>query len=385
MVNVNVVKYAVKFAWSDILTRKMRSTLTVLGIAVGVALLIALMSVSLGMRSEIETKLEEYLGVGILVSSNETLLPESISLKILKIPYVRDAYPLILVFGSVEERPAVIIGLPPEKQDEYLTVAEVLEGRELNPGDKGVLLEEKLAKRLNVKVGDKVTVSAGLAGRGKDSYPIVGIVKMESLIGFGEMNVLIMPIKLAQDLLGRPSYASQIQVKVVNRRYVDVVARTIKKLYPHATITTPEEIMRRINRILNIINTALISIASISMIVASLSVMNTIMMVVRERIREIGILKAIGATRGHVLMIFLSEALLLSIMGGLLGAFSGAVGSYLLQELISRLTNVRVPPIFRLDIIGEGMLIALIVGVSSGFYPSWKGASIRPIEALRYE
>ena len=385
MVNVNVVKYAVKFAWSDILTRKMRSTLTVLGIAVGVALLIALMSVSLGMRSEIETKLEEYLGVGILVSSNETLLPESISLKILKIPYVRDAYPLILVFGSVEERPAVIIGLPPEKQDEYLTVAEVLEGRELNPGDKGVLLEEKLAKRLNVKVGDKVTVSAGLAGRDKDSYPIVGIVKMESLIGFGEMNVLIMPIKLAQDLLGRPSYASQIQVKVVNRRYVDVVARTIKKLYPHATITTPEEIMRRINRILNIINTALISIASISMIVASLSVMNTIMMVVRERIREIGILKAIGATRGHVLMIFLSEALLLSIMGGLLGAFSGAVGSYLLQELISRLTNVRVPPIFRLDIIGEGMLIALIVGVSSGFYPSWKGASIRPIEALRYE
>ena len=108
-------------------------------------------------------------------------------------------------------------------------------------------------------------------------------------------------------------------------------------------------------------------------------------MVVREHIREIGILKALGAARWHVLSIFLSEALMLSLIGGGLGVVGGLTGASLIIEVLASYLGIRVPPVMDPNVMASGLLTAAVVGLLSGLYPSWRGASIRPVEALRYE
>ena len=113
--------------------------------------------------------------------------------------------------------------------------------------------------------------------------------------------------------------------------------------------------------------------------------MNTIMMVVRERVREIGILKSIGASKSQVLSIFLFEAFLLSLIGGVGGIIIGSVGATIVQRIFSEVTGIDIPPIISIDTILLGLFVAITVGVLSALYPAYKGAIIKPVEALRYE
>jgi len=386
VVNTKVLKYCVKFAWNDITSRKVRSFLTVLGILIGVSALVALMSVGLGMRTQVEEKLTQYLGIAVFIRGESVDVPVSIVPIIERVDHVTNVFPVIQTYGTVDNEPAFVLAIPAEEVKNYMATLTLLEGRLINESDyDAAIIDYILADRLGVDIGDTVVLSAGTIGGTSGVVKVVGVVDPGLTIGMGEMGIIVTPIEYMQDLLNRRGYASLIMVQVDKRENVIAVAEALQQVFPNAKIRTSEELIKRVTEIIDIINVTLLSIASISLIVAALSVMNTIMMVVRERVREIGILKAIGASKNQVLAIFLSEALLFSLMGGIGGIVVGAVGANVAQKVLSEATGIEIPPMIQPEILALGLLIAMFVGMASALYPAYKGALIKPVEALRYE
>jgi len=383
---LSVYKYTVKFAWNDIISRKVRAGLTILGITVGVAALVALMSITLGMQTQIENMLSETLGLAVTLSGKTGIeVPVSLIPAIMKINGVINAYPVIeqtALVGSAQQ-PAILEGIEPKNLKDALPNMELKDGRLFHENEEGVLITANLADRLGIKIGDTIEVSPTSTGATSKRFRVVGIIDIG--LSLREMGFIVMPLSQAQELYNRPSYASSIVIKVASRDLIHPLAEALKRMFPEARIIEPEQIARQINRIMNVINATLLSISSISLIVAALSVMNTITMVVRERIREIGILKAIGAQRLHILAIFLSEAFLLSFIGGLVGVVVGLAGAHIVTSGLIKFMGMQLTPVMDPIIMLEGLTIASAVGVVAGFQPAWKGANIRPIEALRYE
>ncbi|MFX1298132.1 MAG: ABC transporter permease, partial [Promethearchaeota archaeon] len=152
-----------------------------------------------------------------------------------------------------------------------------------------------------------------------------------------------------------------------------------------AEVITEEEILAMTNQIIGIINGVLLALSAISLAVGALMIMNTTMMSVLERTREIGILKSIGAKRTHVITIFLTESFLISLIGGILGSLLAVVGILGIEQIISSIYGFEIPYSFAPWIFITGMLLAVCIGIASGFYPAWQAASVKPVEALRYE
>jgi len=383
---LSVYKYAVKFAWNDMTSRKVRAGLTILGIAVGVAALVALMSITLGMRKQIKNMLSETLGLAVTLSGKTGVeVPVGLIPAIMKIHGVVNAYPIIeqtALVGSALQ-PAILEGIELKNLKDAFPNMELKEGRLFYEDEEGVLITPNLADRLGVDIGDTIEISPRSTGATSKRFRVVGIIDIG--LSFGEMGFIVMPLSQAQELYNRPGYASSIVIKVASRDLIHPLAEALKKMFPEARITEPEQIARQINRIMDVVNATLLSIGSISLIVAALSVMNTIAMVVRERVREIGILKAIGAQRLHILAIFLSEAFLLSFIGGLVGIAIGLAGAHIVTSGLIKFMGMQLTPVIDPVVLLDGLIIASAVGVVAGFQPAWKGANIRPIEALRYE
>lgn len=195
-----------------------------------------------------------------------------------------------------------------------------------------------------------------------------------------------MSLETAQDLLGKEGYVSAFLVRLQNSQLGEEVEQALKQMLPKAEITRQEELMRQIDRIMNIINGVLLALAAISLGVGGLGILNTVMMSVHERRREIGMLKAVGAERWHVLLLFLSEALIISLIGGGIGCGLGLAGVYFIQWFVSALgLELTVPLLISPSILAVAILIATGIGVIAGLYPSWQAANVPPVEALRYE
>jgi putative ABC transport system permease protein len=138
---------------------------------------------------------------------------------------------------------------------------------------------------------------------------------------------------------------------------------------------------------LGIIQAVLIGIAAIALIVASIGIMNTMLTSVMERTHEIGVMKAIGADSKDIMSIFLLEGTIISLLGGIAGIIIGIIGANGLVFLSSNMMGggVLIKPVITILSISLGVIVALIVGVTSSFYPAYKAARMSPIEAVRYE
>ena len=128
------------------------------------------------------------------------------------------------------------------------------------------------------------------------------------------------------------------------------------------------------------------ALGSVSLVVGAIGVMNTITMSIYERTREIGMMKAVGGKRRHILFIFLSESAVIGVIGGIIGIMFGISMAYGLSYLVTMLGSaVTLPIIVSPQTVLTGFTIGLVLAVAAGFYPSWKASNMRPVEALRYE
>lgn len=382
---LKMAKFGFNMAKKSIGRRKFRAALTILGIIIGVSTIVSLMSVGEGMQYEVETTLNDMLGAGITIRSEgmEATIPEYIQEYVLQVPGVKDCVPVIMTMREIGDRQTMIIGIDPDEAASLYQIT-LSEGRMPSSGEDNLLVIGSMtANRLGVRLNDTITLGSSTGGVG-ESFIIVGIMRS---IGSGSMNIgAYISLRAAQHLMGKDGYASSLLVVLDDPDQAEFIENVLKNMFPEANIMRQEALLEQISQIMDIVNGVLLALGTVSLAVGAIGVMNTITMSVYERTREIGMMKAVGGERSHILFLFISESAVIGMIGGVLGIIFGISFVNAINYLVLMLgSQFIIPIVVTPQIILTAFLISLVIAILAGFYPSWKAANIRPVEALRYE
>jgi putative ABC transport system permease protein len=388
-------------AYRNIKERKARSFLTFLGIAVGIAAIIALIAVGTGMQSTVTKELVSFADI-IAVMPGQMIPGRYIELGAFtqkdvadmgRISGIKEVTPMVMKYTEVEYRrervPIEIIGGDPrELESMWGGYAELQEGRWIYERDyKGCVIGYSVAHEYfdnDVNVGDRLIING-------TKFVVVGVFKKAGTMASTDIDPhIFLTTKSAKDVLGTDDISFvMVRVRDINR--ADEIAREIEEKINEnhnlefAHTMTASAITERIITVLLILQAVLVGIASIALIVGCIGIMNTMLMSVMERTHEIGIMKAIGATNGHIMSMFLLESGIISLIGGVFGCVLGVVAAKLVGMGISAYVGMDVPAIITWQLVVGAAVISVLVGVISGVQPARRAAMMSPVEAVRYE
>jgi putative ABC transport system permease protein len=375
------------FVAKNVFRRKTRSTLTVIGLAVAVAAVVSLFGISDSFSKQFKA-LYARRGVDLIVQSvgsKQELnngLPVSLGDRIAKLPGVGAVMGGLMDVVSFPDRdlPSVIIngwapGSPLFKELHILPGGWLLTAND----HKKVLLGQVLAANLGAKVGDKIPLYG-------EHVEVVGIFDSKEVYESGSIVALLSDM---QQYMNRPGQVTGFIVRAAAPKdaspeqkmaLIAELRARIDALDPSiAAIPTDEYIDSvgpiRLSRAVAWVTSA------IALLIGGIGMLNTMVMSVYERIREIGTLRAIGWGKLRVIRMILVEALLLSIVGGAIGAVAAVLLTHALSQFrqTAGLIQGTVPPMVIID----GFLLALAVGVGGALYPAWWVANLRPVDAMR--
>jgi len=376
----NLLDLAIK----NIFRQKTRTILTIVGILIGISAVVALGSISEGMKSMMNEEMQ-FLGGTIMVSSKGSsgLMFGGGNSEISKYDLenfqdfsdVKQVVPFVISIGQIQigqGSPVEIIGIRPEDVDYFKSKGTELDsGRVLETGDTyQALIGYKYAEDNDLGIGDSIEVK-------KSSFEVVGIIEKTDT---NMDNAIILPLDTMMDVYNMENYQSAFIIPEDLSKIQDL-ADDLTSSFDDFDFTTSNDIVKQMSRIVDMISFFTIGISSIAAIVGGLGVMNTMIMSVLERKREIGIMKAIGATKKYILTQILLESVIISLIGGIIGLLVGGVGSYSLRFISSGLTEARVT----INLAVGGLSFAVLLGLVGGFYPAWSASKLDPIEAIRYE
>jgi putative ABC transport system permease protein len=410
------LKHTVKTALKNVAINRSRSTLTILGIVIGIASVIVIVSLGDGATALITSQIE---GIGSRTISiepgREPTTPTDVaqiygdSLKQKDIEFLKrkENAPGLLeimpeVYGGVvgsyenETYRFTILGATDalrrimdlgEIQGDFLTEDQVKESASV--AVLGAKVKEKLFGQSDA-LGKKVRIK-GL------NFRIIGILPQKgssSLFSFDDM--VVVPYTTAQNyILGTKHFNQIIALAATNIPFEETVRDVKNTLRESHGISDPSkddfhvgtqaDLLKRIGTVTLTLTLLLASVAGISLIVGGVGIMNIMFVSIMERTREIGLRKALGATNGNILAQFLTEAILLTFIGGVAGVFFGALVSFVFSLAINHTAGIAWAFSFPV----KGAMLALgvsaFIGLVFGIYPARKAAKKNPIEALRYE
>lgn len=382
----------------------MRSALTITGIAIGVASVILISSISECGTSAVNTEMDS-LGLGGLtisvnssVNSSHSVLSED-ELEIVRdVQHVQQAMPLLMQNTKVNSHDsqsldALVWGID-SKANQVISL-QLLYGRMLNNVDiksynNVCLVDQTFAQNIYHRdniIGKKISI---FCGNVEEEFEVVGVIKtgsglLQNLIGDYIPNFLYVPYTTLQNITGRGSF-DQIAVRVEDNYDVDEAGQSIVSTLSNKTGVvdgfSANNLVKQKDGLKNILNTVTVilsAVGAISLLVASLSIMTVMMVSVNERTREIGIKKSIGARRSTILFEFLLEAIFISLIGCFVGLIVGIGISFLGAYYV----NVSLQ--LRKDIILLAVVFSLLSGVVFGVYPAAKASQLKPVDALRIE
>lgn len=400
-----------KIAFQALLAHKLRTGLTLLGVTIGVTSVMTIISALEGMMGGVEAQLARLgpstfivatLG-GVIISDEQ--YHEMLKRKPLKLEWADDIKdgcelcdkicPRVFGRGNLKYRDqklsnAFVMGSTYNLID--IMDIEVAQGR-------FHAQEDDLARRRVVFIGEQVRVSLfeGLDPIGRTlklngiKYDVIGIAKkMGSMFGQNRDNFVVIPFLAHLKQFGEPRRNGNFAIKAVSVAALDeamdqvrMVLRTLRHV-PYDkpddfALLTADAVLDQLNAVTRIFRLGLVGISSISLVVGGIVVMNIMMVSVSERTREIGIRKAIGARKKHIMLQFLFEALMTTLTGGLVGIVLG----YILAKSLVEMIGMEIEP--SKFAIFSGLVISIGVGVVFGIYPAMKAARLDPIKALSYE
>jgi putative ABC transport system permease protein len=395
-----------------LLANKARSGLTILGIVIGIGSVIAMISVGQGSTASIQSSIQSLgsnllmispsfqRGVGTQVSagrgSARTLKQEDVD--------------------AIQKEIALVKAIAPELSSRYQITAKgtntntsVVGATAAYPAVRNIEIGEgSFISEQNVRSLSKVAVlgpttrddlfgenATGVIGKtirvNKIDFKVIGITKIKGGSGMSNQDDMIfIPLSAAQRFLAGSNYLSTIYAEVVDQESMTVAQEQITSLLlARHNISNPEladfqimnqaDIVASVSSISNTLTILLGAIASISLLVGGIGIMNMMLTTVTERTREIGLRKAIGAKRKDINLQFLTESVMLTFIGGIVGIFLGWVLSYAISYFGNTTTVIAPWSIF----LAVGVSAA--IGIIFGYYPAKRAASLNPIEALRHE
>ncbi len=393
----------IKFAFTNLKRQRLRSYLTLLGMVIGIAAIVALLTMSNGLSIAIE---EMFEGLGldtITVQPGQQMgLSQAVSKSIEDedIDIISNIVGVEAVAGFYEgaaiakyrdrELSAFLIGYDPAQtefiqQMGYLSLGS---GRMLESSDLySILISENFAK--TALENKELTLKQKIEINGMN-FRIVGLLEDSDMAsGFGIINMVWITKNAAQTLFDIDEPV-ELMVKVTDESLAEPVAEEIEERLERAhgekdvMVMTTGSLLESFNSVLGIMQAVLIMIAFISVIVGAIGIMNTMLMAVLDRTREIGAMKAIGATNSTILSIFVTEAALLGLAGGTAGVILGYIVALGISAVAGSF-NFNLPIVPDPFVILFGILLSVIVGILSGIFPARRAALMDPVEALRCE
>lgn len=402
---------ALNMALKSLGRRKLRTTLTVSSIVVGIAMTLVFLSLVAGMDIQAAQMVRAIGGADITVVNATRMtrqqfqqglintLDESLVTVIEGVNGVYDTSSQLSLRMEVNGTGVTINGIEPSTYSAVTGGLNIINGSSLSEGsEKEVVLGKILADSLNATIDGNVIISS--AQQDGESYKIIGIY--ETGIALQDRGCYI-TLEEVQNMSNKENLITAILVKCVDPNEVPTVRETIANLLPEVRIVSPTAAIQQVSNLLNTVRMFLFSIGLIALMAGGFGVVNTMITSISERTREIGTLKAIGAKDQQILKIFMSEALLLGVIGGGFGVSIGIIFSILFPMFSGGLSALPIPIIggggpgggsrfpggvfISPAIIPTNVLLCfslgIVVGVLAGLYPAWRAARMRPVEALR--
>ncbi|MFH1780779.1 MAG: ABC transporter permease [Candidatus Nealsonbacteria bacterium] len=407
MGKITIFKEYFKIAVKNLRTRQLRSWLTILGIIIGVFLIMSLLSLSQGLKNTVLNQLKA-VGTDIVmiipgnISDMMTTMMGNVRLSeedlntVKKTPGVEVVIPIIykgeiakyqnksktIILNGIDLRNALNVYI----EDIGMKINT---GRWPVPGKREVVVGSLVPT--DIFPGMKLNTTINIKGK---QFEIVGILK--SMGSKQDDSMLGMDLEIYRSITGEREGAPQAVAKIMSGYSVDQVAKNIKSnLEIQAkrqagrggesaySVLTTDAMSGIVGNIMGIIQIVVFAFGSIAVLVGGIGIMNTMYTSVRERTREIGILKAVGAKNSTIVLIFLIESGIIGLVGGLGGMIPG-LGLAKLIQIIGQ-----IHPVFYIEasvtpgIILFGLLFSFGVGCLSGFFPARSAAKLKPVEALR--
>jgi ABC-type lipoprotein release transport system permease subunit len=358
---------------SNLVRHKGRTIATAIGIALGVGMIVALLSVGAGLKRTAGQLV--HLGqadMGIFQSGvadpTASVLPTTMAGQLDRRPDVNEATPLLLVVTGIRQNPAsVVFGADPNGFFAQRLVM-VRGRRELGPGQ--VLVGDQLARQLNLNPGSELVV--------KDHRFTVAGVYHTGI--FFEDTGATLDLGAAQRLEHRRGEATTIAVQLNPSVPLDSAEKSIKQSFPGITILGSADDASRVGANGELVTKAVTIIATLALILGGLGVTNTMAMAVLERERELALLNAVGWRRRRIAFLVLAEGVATSVLGAGLGMLIGVIGADGLNQAlgVSSVVSPHVTP----WTIGQALLIGVAIGVLGGLYPAWRGTTVAPTRVL---
>ncbi len=408
----------IAFAFKNLFRRPVRTGLTVLAIALAVAVAVSLIGFNIGYRRSIDVSIDK-LGFQVMIMAKGCpyeaatmmlkggtgllYLPDSTYEEVRKDPDISAITP---IFVGVAEKEAS--GISDEAGSSFAIVSGIETASFLDmkpwlaisqaPGYQGgrwfsddstgeVVLGFEVAEYEQRKVGDSYFVTITPHGQVEPVMTELKVVGVLERTGTQDDGTVFMPIKEARRLFNRPTELTIVGFKLKN--FSGLALRQFEQRWaklPEVQVVGLQQVKTTLVSLVETAQTMIASVAVVAIIVAVIGVINSILMSVFERTGEIGIMKAIGATRSDIFQIIWLETMAICLSGGLAGVLLALSGTSLVEKAIQSLidfgtkgTMVAITP--------QVMLVALagsaVIGCFAGLYPAWRAASMRPVEAIR--
>lgn len=395
-----------KLSWDSIAHRKTRSWLTILGIFVGIAAIVTLISLGQGMQAVVTEQFEQ-MGVDkIMIMPGQSLTSTGLAGEALttddvefieKIKGVKLVSQMVYKNAKVEFKDKVVygfvIGLPTDESMEVVMSMQNFNleyGRNLEKKDKnkavvgcrhmnGELFDKK------VRIGDSVYAE-------DQKFSVIGA--MECIGSKADDEQIYIPLDAARDLFDEPIKVDYIIVQVKDGYDPGAVAEVIKekmrkdrdleKGEEDFTVQTSEQLMESFGAILGVVQAVLIGIAAISLLVGGIGIMNIMYTSVLERTKEIGTMKAVGARNEDIMYIFLIESGLMGFGGGVIGVFVGIMLGKLIEGLAAQTGYVFLKITVDPWLVVGSLFFSFVIGALSGILPAKRAAKLKPVDALRF-
>ncbi len=412
---------SLKMAFNSLIANKMRALLTMLGIIVGIGSVIAIVSLGEGGKNEIMSQFEQVGTSTVIIQVRSSRAQQSDYITQNDITSIKERLESVKYVTSMSRTSArafteigrknIVVSALDEDSTRFMPL-EMLHGRLFNEIEYTDALPVAIIDRVGAQdlfgrenaIGEKMTIERD--GR-LIRVTIVGICEsvtsqFSAFAGnftdsseFGGMPVFVYsPVKTIRGIIEDEGRLSAIYVMASKPELVDEAGDSVIRLLELRKANEQREVYRKqnltsildqVDRIINIMTIFISAVAAISLLVGGIGVMNIMLVSVTERTREIGIRKAIGATTGDIMMQFITESVILTMIGGILGILFGLGLSFAISAVVQRLDAGQITPYLNIRTILLVVAFSSSVGLFFGIYPAKKAAGLDPIEALRYE